>query len=107
MFDNDEFIESVIERRLSRYEIVNEALVEIHRSESRLRFVIGAPTNKAAGSSDDVRFFHSLVFFLECDLKVKPARLSDDEFQILLPLAQHLVDRDGLKPDILRLFGAG
>ncbi len=120
MFDSDEFIESVIERSLSRYEIVNEALVEIHRSESRLRLVIGAPTNpvhsptaligtptsRAAESSDDVRFFHSLVFFLECDLKVKPARLSDDEFQFLLPLAQHLVDRDGLNPDILELFGA-
>ncbi len=120
MFDSDEFIESVIERSLSRYEIVNEALVEIHQSESRLRLVIGAPTNpvhsptaligtptnRAAGSSDDVRFFHSLVFFLECDLKVKPAKLSDDEFQILLPLAQHLVDQYGLNPDILELFGA-
>jgi len=94
VFDSDEFIESVIERGLSRYEIVNEALVEIHRSESRLRLVIGAPTNpvhsptaligtptnRATESSDDVRLLHSLVFFLECELKVKPARLSDDEF---------------------------
>ncbi len=47
-----------------------------------------------------------MVFFLECDLKVKPAKLSDDEFQVLRPLAQHLVDRDGLNPDILELFGA-
>ena len=121
VFDSDEFIESVIERGLSRYEIVNEALVEIHRSESRLRLVIGAPTNpvhsptaligtptnRATESSDDVRLLHSLVFFLECELKVKPARLSDDEFQILLPLAQHLVDHGGLNPDILELFGAG
>ena len=121
MFNNDEFIESVIERRLSRFEIVSEALVEIHRSESRLRLVIGAPTNpvhsptaligtptnRATGSSDDVRFFHSMVFFLECDLKVKPAKLSDDEFQVLRPLAQHLVDQDGLNPDILELFSAG
>ncbi len=56
-------------------------------------------------NESNARFFHSMVFFLECDLKVKPARLSDDEFQILLPLAQHLVDRDGVKPDILELFG--
>ena len=119
MFDKKKFVESVIARRLSRYEIVDEALTEIHRAESRLRLVIGAPTNpvhsstaligvptnRATGSSDDVRFLHSLVFFLECELKVKPARLSDDEFQILLPLAQHLVDQDGLNPDILELFG--
>ena len=119
MFDKKEFVEDVIERGLSRYEIVDEALTEIHRAESRLRLVIGAPTNpvhsptaligtptnRATESSDDVRLLRALVFFLECDLKVKPARLSDDEFQILLPLAQHLVDRGDLKPDILELFG--
>ncbi len=119
MFDRKEFVESVIARRLSRYEIVDEALTEIHRAESRLNLVIGAPTNpvhsptaligtptnRAAGSGDDVRFLHSLVFFLECELKVKPARLSDDEFQILLPLTQHLVDRGDLEPDTLELFG--
>ncbi len=121
MFDQKEFVESVIERRLSRYEIVDEALTEIHRAESRLQLVIGAPTNpvhspttligtptnRAARSDDHVRFLRSLVFFLECELKAKPARLSDDEFQILLPLAQHLVDQDGLSPDVLKLFGAG
>ena len=119
MFDKKEFVEGVVERGPSRYEIVDEALTEIHRAESRLRLVIGAPTNpvhsptaligaptnRAAGSSDHVRFLRSLVFFLECELKAKPARLSDDEFEILLPLAQHLVDRDGLNPDILELFG--
>ena len=119
MFDKREFVEDVIERRPSRYEIVDEALTEIHRAESHLQLVIGAPTNpvhsptaligtptnRAAGSGGYVRFLHSLVFFLECELKVKPARLSDDEFQILLPLAQHLVDRGDLEPDILELFG--
>ena len=120
VFVKVEFIESVIERGLSRYDIVDEALSEIHRAESHLQLVIGAPTNpvhsptaligtptnRAAESSDHVRFLRSLVFFLECDLKVKPARLSDDEFQFLLPLAQHLVDQDGLNPDILELSGA-
>ena len=119
VFDKKEFVEGVIARRLGRYDIVDEALTEIHRAESRLHLVIGAPTNpvhsptaligtptnRAAGSSDDVRILHSLVFFLECELKVKPARLSDDEFQFLLPLAQHLVDQDGLSPDVLELFG--
>ena len=119
MFNKNEFVESVIERKLSRYEIVDEALTEIHRAESRLDLVIGAPTNpvhsptaligtptnRAAESSDHVRFLRSLVFFLECELKAKPARLSDDEFQFLLPLAQHLVDRDNLSPDVLELFG--
>ena len=105
MFDKNDFVEGVVERGPSRYEIVDEALTEIHRAESRLRLVIGAPTNRAAGSSDHVRFLRSLVFFLGCELKAKPARLSDDEFEILLPLAQHLVDRDGLNPDILELFG--
>ncbi len=119
MFDTKEFVESVIGRGLRLHEIVSEARAEIRQTESRLRLVIGAatnpvhspaaligiPTNRAAGSSDHVRFLRSLVFFLECELKAKPARLSDDEFQFLLPLAQHLVDQDGLNPDILELFG--
>ena len=97
MFDKNEFVEDVIKRGLGLDEIVSEARVDILLVESHaIRLV---------GSSDYARFFHSLVFFLECDLKVKPARLSDDEFQILLPLAQHLVDHDGLNPDILELFG--
>ncbi len=119
MFHKKEFVEDIIERGLNRYKIVDEALTEIHRAESRLQLVIGAPTNpvhsptaligtptnRAAGSDDHVRFLRSLVYFLECELKVKPAKLSDDEFQILLPLAQHLVDQDGLSPDVLELFG--
>ena len=79
MFDKNDFVESVIERGLNRYEIAKEAQAEINRTESR--------SIRAEGSSDHVRFLRSLVFFLGCDLKVKPARLSDDEFQILLPLA--------------------
>ncbi len=97
MFDKKEFVESVIERGLSRYEIAKEALTEVDRIESR--------SIRAAGSRDHVRFLRSLVFFLLSVVKVRPARLSDDEFQILLPLAQHLVDRGDLEPDILELFG--
>ncbi len=98
MFDKKEFVESVIERRLSRYEIAKEAQAEINRTESR--------SIRLVGGSDHVRFLRSLVFFLLSVVKAKPAKLSDDEFQILLPLAQHLVDQHGLSPDILKLFGA-
>ena len=52
-------------------------------------------------------FLRALVFFLLSVVKVRPANLSDDDFQILLPLAQHLVDRGDLEPDILELFGTG
>ncbi len=97
MFDKKEFVESVIARRLSRYEIAKEALTEVDRIESR--------SIRAAGSRDHVRFLRSLVFFLLSVVRAKPARLSDDEFQILLPLVQHLVDRGDLEPDILELFG--
>ncbi len=103
MFDKKEFVESVIERRLSLHEIVSEAQAEIHLTESRSPLVTGGPANRAAGSGDHVRFLHALVFFLRG--KVIPENLSDDDFQILLPLAQHLIDRDGLSPDILELFG--
>ncbi len=105
VFDKKEFVEDVIERGLNRYKIVSEARAEIHRTESRLHLVIDAPDNRAEESSDHVRFLRALVFFLLSVVKVKPARLSDDEFQILLPLAQHLVDRGDLEPDILELFG--
>ncbi len=97
MFDKNNFVESVITRDLNLYEIAKEAQAEIHRTESR--------PIRAAGSSDHVRFLRSLVFFLLSVVRAKPARLSDDEFQILLPLAQHLVDRGDLEPDILELFG--
>ncbi len=60
---------------------------------------------RLVGSSDYARFLRSLVFFLISEVKVRPANLSDDEFQILLPLAQHLVDRGDLEPNILELFG--
>ncbi len=105
MFDKKEFVEGVIERRLGLDEIVKEARAEISRTESRLHLVIGAPDNRAEGSSDHVRFLRALVFFLLSVVKVRPANLSGDEFQILLPLAQHLVDRGDLEPDTLELFG--
>ncbi len=105
MFVKEEFVESAIERRLGLDEIVKEARAEIRQTESRLRLVIDAPDNRAEGSSDHVRFLRALVSFLLSAVKVRPANLSDDEFQILLPLAQHLVDQDGLSPDILELFG--
>ncbi len=97
MFDKKEFVESAIKRGLNRYEIASEALAEINRTESR--------SIRAAGSSDHVRFLRALVFFLLSVGNVRPANLSDDEFQILLPLTQHLVDQDGLSPDVLELFG--
>ncbi len=107
MFDKKEFVEDVIARRLNRYKIVSEARAEISRAESRLHLVINAPDNGAEGSSDHVRFLRALVLFLLSAVKARPANLSDDEFQILLPLTQHLVDQDGLSPDVLELFGAG
>ena len=97
VFDKKEFVESVIARRLKLQEIVNEARAEILYTESR-------PV-RPVGGGDYVRFLLILVLFLISVVKVKPEDLSDDEFQILLPLAQHLVDRGHLNPDVLELFG--
>jgi len=103
VFDKKKFVESVIERGLRLHELVSEAQAEIHLTESRSPLVTGAPTNRAAGSGDHVRFLRALVFFLQSgDM---PNNISSDEFQILLPLAHHLVDRGDLNPDILELFG--
>ena len=95
MFDKKAFVEGVIAKELRLHEIIREALVEIHRSESR--------AIRAAGSSDHVRFLRSLVFFLQSG--EIPENLSDDDLQILLRLAQHLVDRGDFNPDVLELFG--
>jgi len=97
VFDKKEFVESVIERGLGLDEIVKEAREKIHQIEFR--------PIRAAGSSDHVRFLCSLVLFLISKVKVKPEDLLDDDFQLLLPLAQHLVDRGDLSPDTLELFG--
>ena len=95
MFDKKKFVEDVIERGRSLDQIVNEARDDILYIESR--------SIRPAGSSDHVRFLRSLVFFLQSG--EIPEDLLYDEFQILLPLAQHLVDRGDLSPDILELFG--
>ena len=97
MFDKNEFVESVIERGLNRYEIAKEALTEVHQIESR--------SIRAAGSSDHVRFLRSLVFFLISEVKVRPANLSDDNSRLLFRVTKYLVDRGILKPDILEFFG--
>ncbi len=97
MFDKKEFVEDVIAKGLGLDQIVKEARDDILYIESR--------SIRAVGSSDYAEFLRALVVFLTSVVKVKPARLSDDEFQILLPLAQHLVDRGDLSPDILESFG--
>ena len=97
VFDKKEFVEGVIARRLSLDEIVKEARAEILRIESR--------AIRPVESSDYARFLHILVFFLISEVKVRPANLSDDDFQILLRVARYLVDRGMLKPDVLELFG--
>ncbi len=95
MFDKNEFVESVITRDLSLYEIADEARAEISRIESR--------SIRAPGSSDDVRFLGSVEFFLQS--RKSPAVLSADNFRLLHRLAKHLVDRGNLSTDILELFG--
>ncbi len=97
MFDKNEFVEGVIERGLSLAEVVKEARVDILLIESR--------SIRPVGSSDYAEFLRALVVFLTRVVKVKPEDLLDDEFQILLPLAQHLVDRGDFSPDVLELFG--
>ena len=96
MFDKNEFVESVIARRLGLDQIVDEAREKIHQIESR--------PIRAAGSSDHVRFLRILVFFLISEVKVRPANLSDDNSRPLFRVAKYLVDRGRLKPDILELF---
>ena len=95
MFDKNDFVESVIARRLGLDEIVKEARAEILYTESR--------AIRPVESRDYVRFLRSLMFFLQ-NRKI-PAVLSADNFQLLYHLAQHLVDRGDLEPDILELFG--
>ena len=95
VFDKKKFVESVIAKELRLHEIIREAREEIARTDSR--------SIRASGSSDHLRFLRSLVFFLQSG--EIPENLSDDDFQILLRLAQHLVDRGDLKPGILELFG--
>ena len=95
MFDWKEFVEDVIERGLGLDQIVAKARVDILLIESR--------SIRPVGSSDYAEFLRALVVFLQSgDM---PNNISSDDFQLLLPLAQHLVDHDGLNPDVLELFG--
>ncbi len=97
MFNKKEFVEGVIARRRSLDEIVNEARGEILYFETR--------SIRRIGSGDYARFLRILVFFLISEVKVKPANLSEDNSQLLFRVTKYLVDRGGLKPDILGLFG--
>ena len=107
MFDTNDFVESVIEKGWGLDEVVEEAREEIDQTESCSRLDIRASANGAIGTDDHVRFLRSMVFFLVSESKVRPANLSIDDFQLLRPLAQHLVNRGDLKPYILELFGPG
>jgi len=97
VFDKNDFVEGVIERRLKLQEIVSEARAEILRIESR-------PV-RPVGGGDYVRFLRILVFFLISEVKVRPANLSDDNSRLLFRVAKYLVGRGILKPDVLELFG--
>ncbi len=97
MFDKKKFVESVIRRKLGLLAIVSEARAEIRQ--------IGSRPIRPVGRSDYVRFLHILVFFLISEVKARPANLSDDNSRLLFRITKYLVDRDGLKPDILELFG--
>ncbi len=97
--DKKKFVESVIARKLSLDAIVAEARAEI--------CPIKGSHIRAIGSSGHVRFLRILVFFLTSQVKVKPANLSDDESKLLLHVANYLVDRGSLKPNVLGLFSAG
>ncbi len=97
MFDNNEFVTSVITRNLSLYEIANEARAEITRTESR--------SNRAPGSSDHVRFLGSVEFFLQS--REIPANVPDEHFQLVLHIAWYLVGRGDFTPDVIELFGTG
>lgn len=97
MFDKNHFVDGVIEQGLGLTEVVKAAQLEIHR--------FGCSSYRGSGGYG--RYLRSLVFFLECEFKVKPTRMSDDDFQILLRLAQHLVDTGEIRPAVLELFSAG
>ncbi len=97
MFDKNEFVESVIAKRLSLDEIVSEARTEILYIESR--------PIRPVGSGAYARFLRILVFFLTSKVKVRPANLSDDNSQLLFRVAKYLVNRGRLEPDVLELFG--
>ncbi len=105
MFDKNDFVESVIARNLGLKEIIKDARDEIDLTESISRPVKGAPETRAAGSGEYVRFLGSLVFYLQS--RSTPAGISDDNFQLLRRLAQHLVDRGDLTSDVFELFDAG
>ncbi len=97
MFDKKEFVESVIERRLSLDEIVSEARTEILYIESR--------PIRPVGSRDYARFLRILVFFLINGAKVRPANLSYANSKLLLHLARYLVGRGDITSDVLKLLG--
>ncbi len=97
VLNKKKFVESVIARKLGLCAIVAEARAKIRRTEAR-RII-------APGSSEYVRFLRSLVFFLISRTNARPINLSDDDFLLLLPVAQHLVDQYGLSTNILASFG--
>jgi len=99
VFNKKKFVESAIKRKLGLHAIVAEARAEIRQTESR--------AIRARGSSDRIRFLRILVFFLISAVKVKPANLSDDDFNLLFQVTKYLVDAGDLNSHVLKLFGTG
>ena len=101
VLDKNDFVDGAIARKLGLDEIVTEAREQIHRAESKSSLLRGAPTSRAAGGSDYVRFLRALVYFLQSE--AIPAELSGDNFLVLARLARHLVRRGSLNPAVLEL----
>jgi hypothetical protein len=97
VFDKNHFVDGVIEQGLGLTEV----------AERRSLRSIDFDCSSYRGSGGYGRYLRSLVFFLECEFKAKPTRMSVDDFQILLRLAQHLVDTGEIRPAVLELFSAG
>ena len=104
MYDKKEFVDGLIEKRLNLVEIAKEARREIQETQSGSHRVKGAKAKRGAGSGEYGWFLRALVFFLESEPKSRPAGLSNDDFQLLLPLAEQLIGRGDFQASVLELF---
>lgn len=99
-FDKSAFVERI--KGLNIHVMIEAARSEIFDTESRYHGVRGDPQARDEGSMRYVVFLKGIVYYLEHGQR--PGALTGDEFHLLRPLVDSLVERGQLKASALDDF---
>lgn len=100
MYDFDKFLEEI--KDLDWHTIIPLAETKCISLERGSYGVKGAVKRRELGSTELVEKIKGLLFWLQNGMK--PAGLSETDFQKLRPLCLNLIEKKQLKPEAIKIF---